>query len=60
MSEPTVLDAEFEEAEITIEERVEALESIVKGLLEANKNILTNFREMITAVTEISEESSEE
>ena len=36
MSEPTVLDAEFEEAEITIEERVEALESIVKGLLEAN------------------------
>ena len=60
MSEPTIIDAEFENVEATIEERVEMLESIVKGLLEANKNILTNFREMVAAVTEISEESSEE
>jgi hypothetical protein len=63
MSEPTVIDAEFEETEptqITLEDRVESLEGLVKGLLEGHKNILEHFREMIEAVTEISKESSEE
>jgi|TARA_R110002096_G_scaffold341783_1_gene534686 hypothetical protein len=63
MSEPTVIDAEFEETEViqvTLEDRVEELERLVLGLIEANKNILEHFREMILAVTEISEESSEE
>jgi hypothetical protein len=63
MSEPNVIDAEFEETEViqvTLEDRVEELERLVLGLIEANKNILEHFREMILAVTEISEESSEE
>ena len=63
MSEPTVIDAEFEETEpteITLEDRVKELEGIVKGLLEGHKGILEHFREMVAAVTEISEESSEE
>lgn len=63
MSEPTVIDAEFEEAEateITLEDRIESLEGLVKGLLQGHKNILEQFREMIAAVTEISEDSSEE
>ena len=60
MSEPTVIDAEFEETELTLEDRVKELEGIVKGLLEGHKGILEHFREMIATVTEISEESSEE
>ena len=63
MSEPTIIDAEFEETEateITLEDRVKELEGLVKGLLEGHKSILEHFREMIAAVTEISEESSEE
>ena len=63
MSEPTVIDAEFEETEViqvTLEDRVEELERLVLGLIEANESILEHMREMIIAVTEISEESSEE
>jgi hypothetical protein len=63
MSEPTVIDAEYEESEtrqVTLEDRVKELEGLVKHLLEARVNILGQFREMILAVTEISEESSEE
>jgi hypothetical protein len=70
MSEPTIIDAEFEETGVaqvevvrtnhTIKERVAELESLVLGLIEANKSILEHMREMIIAVTEISEESSEE
>ena len=60
MSEPTVIDAEFEETEINLESRVAKLEEQVILLLQGQKNILEQFREMITAVTEISEESSEE
>ena len=63
MSEPTVIDAEFEETEpteITLEDRVKELEGLVKHLLEGRVSILKQFREMIEAVTEISEESSEE
>jgi hypothetical protein len=63
MSEPTVIDAEYKETEvmeITLEDRVKELEGLAKGLLEGQKNILEHFREMIAAVTEISEESSEE
>ena len=63
MSEPTVIDAEYEETEpteITLEDRVKELEGLVKHLLKGRVSILEQFREMITAVTEISEESSEE
>ena len=63
MPKPTVIDAEYEETEvteITIESRVANLEELVKGLLESHKNILEHFREMIIAVTEISEEPPEE
>ena len=63
MSEPTVIDAEFEETEVAklpLEDRVELLERLVKHLLEGRVSILEQFREMITTVTEISEESSEE
>ena len=63
MSEPTVIDAEFEETEViqvTLEDRVEELERLVLGLIEANESILEHMREMIIAVTEISEESSAE
>ena len=60
MSEPTVIDAEDIEQEITLEGRVEELESRVKGLLEGHKSLLGHFRELVAAVTEISEESSEE
>mgnify|MGYP003118076682 CR=1 FL=1 len=61
MSEPTVIDAEdIEEAEVTLEDRVKELEALVKHLLEGRVSILKQFREMIAAVTEISEESSEE
>ena len=60
MSEPTIVDAENVEQEVTLEDRVEELEGRVTGLLEAHKNMLEHFREMITAVTEISGDSSEE
>tara|TARA_R110001599_G_scaffold314268_4_gene522552 strand:- start:517 stop:699 length:183 start_codon:yes stop_codon:yes gene_type:complete len=60
MSEPTVIDAEYEETEVTLEGRVSKLEEQVAQLLQGQKNILEHFREMIAAVTEISEESSEE
>ena len=53
MPDNTIIDIESEEQEITLEDRVEALEGLVKGLLEAHKNILEHFREMIEAVTEI-------
>jgi len=63
MSEPTVIDAEFEDTgatQITLEDRVKELEGLVKHLLKARVSILEQFREMIAAVTEISEDSSEE
>ena len=63
MSEPTVIDAEYEELEtrqVTLEDRVKELEGLVKHLLEGRVSILEQFREMISAITEISEESSEE
>ena len=60
MSEPTVIDADFEETEVALENRVAKLEEQVVLLLQGQKSILEQFREMIEAVTEISEESSEE
>jgi len=63
MSEPTVIDAEYEEMNdhnLTLETRVEKLEALVTHLLEGRVSMLEQFREMIEAVTEISEESSEE
>ena len=63
MSDNTVIDItniEHKEAEITLEDRIEALEGLINGLLEGHKNILEHFREMVTAVTEISKEPSEE
>ena len=60
MSEPTIINAEDIEQEITLEDRVKELEGLVKHLLKGRVSILEHFREMIAAVTEISEESSEE
>ena len=60
MSEPTIIDADFEETEVTLEDKVKELEAQVGQLLQGQKNILEHFREMVAAVTEISEESSEE
>jgi len=60
MSEPTVVDIEHKETKATLENRVEALEVVYKRLLEGHRNVLENFREMVTAVTEISKEPSEE
>jgi hypothetical protein len=60
MSEPTVIDAEDIEQENTLEDRVKELEGLVKHLLEGRVSILKQFREMIAAATEISEDSSEE
>tara|TARA_R110000851_G_scaffold136057_1_gene271674 strand:+ start:27 stop:209 length:183 start_codon:yes stop_codon:yes gene_type:complete len=60
MSKPTIIDAEDVEQEATLEDRIEELEGRVIGLLEGHKNLLEHFREMVTAVAEISEESSEE
>jgi|TARA_R110000796_G_scaffold143641_1_gene260317 hypothetical protein len=63
MSETTVIDAEFEETEaiqVNLEDRVKKLEGLVQHLLKGRVSILKQFREMIAAVTEFSEESSEE
>jgi hypothetical protein len=60
MPEPTIINAEDVEEEITLEDKIEALEGLVRQLLEGHKNTLEHFREMIAAVTEISGESSEE
>ena len=60
MSELTVIDANFEETEVALESRVAKLEEQVVLLLQGQKNILEQFREMIAAVTEISGDSSEE
>ena len=63
MSEPTIIDAEYEvtdERGMNLGDRIERLEDLVKHLLDAHASILGQFREMIVAVTEISEESSEE
>jgi len=54
---------EFLEAEVreiqdkfTIEARVQEVEQLVKMLLEAHKNLLDNFRELIQVVAEPQEE----
>ena len=63
MSETTVIDAEFEETEaiqVNLEDRVKKLEGLVQHLLKGRVSILKQFREMIAAVTEFSEESPEE
>ena len=56
------LEKEYEEEknQPALKNRVAALEEQVAQLLQGQKNILEHFREMILAVTEISEESSEE
>ena len=63
MSETTVTDAKIEETEAIenpLENRVEALESHIKGLYEAHKSILEHFREIVLAVSEISNATEEE
>ena len=60
MSEPTVIDADFEETEVALESRVAKLEEQVVLLLQGQKSILEQFREMIAAVAAISGDSSEE
>ena len=54
MSETTTNDAKHEETELTLKARVESLEGAVASLVEQNKNILVNFREMISAVLAVS------
>ncbi len=51
---------EEEKNQPALKNRVAALEEQVAQLLQGQKNILENFREMIAAVTEISGDSSEE
>ena len=56
MSETTVIDAEIEEteaAEITLEDRVETLESHIKILYEQHKSILDQLRGIVLAVSEV-------
>jgi|TARA_R110000824_G_scaffold368810_1_gene558201 regulator of replication initiation timing len=60
MSEPTVIDAEYEVTELNLFERVSQLEQQIAHLLQGHRNILAHFTEMIVAVKEFSEESSEE
>ena len=60
MSEPTVIDADFEETEVILEDRVSKLEEQVAQLLQGQKNILQHLREVVMVVAEISGESSEE
>ena len=63
MSKPTIIDAEYEvtdERGMNLRDRIERLEDLVKHLLDAHASILEHFREMVAAVTEISEGSSEE
>ena len=60
MSEPTVIDADFEETEVILEDRVSKLEEQVAQLLQGQKNILQHLREVVMVVTENSKESSEE
>tara|TARA_R110000824_G_scaffold11748_1_gene51619 strand:- start:296 stop:493 length:198 start_codon:yes stop_codon:yes gene_type:complete len=65
MSEPTIIDAETFEvahgaAEVNLFDRVARLEEQVVSLLQAHKNVLEHFTEMIVAVKEFSEESFEE
>ena len=63
MSETTGNDTEIEEAEameLTLEERVEALEGHIKGLYEQHKNILEHFREIAIAVSEVASAAATE
>ena len=60
MSEPTVIDAEYEVTELNLFDRVAQLEQQVAHLLQGHKDILVHFTEIVTIVKEISEESSEE
>jgi len=56
MSETTVIDAEIEETEateITLEDRVETLESHIKNLYEQHKSILDHLRGIVLAVSEV-------
>ena len=58
MSEPTVIDAEYEVTELNLFDRVAQLEQQVAHLLQGHKDILVHFTEIVTIVKEISEESS--
>lgn len=60
-SKPTIIDAKYKEAETiepTLEDRVQALEQVTMALAERHKEVLGRFREMVVAVTKISEENN--
>lgn len=54
MPETTTNDVDYEEAELALKARVESLEKTVVSLVKQHKNILVNFREMISAVLAVS------
>jgi|TARA_R110000824_G_scaffold100260_2_gene238427 hypothetical protein len=60
MSEPTVIDAEYEVTELNLFERVAQLEGLVKVLLESHKTILEHFQEMVVAINEVANATAEE
>ena len=53
MSEPTVIESEYEVTEVNLFDRVANLEGLVRGLLESHKTILEHFQEMVMAVNEV-------
>ena len=63
MSEPTVIDIEHKETEVTeftLEQRVEALEGQIKSLFIQHKNILQYFRDMVLAVQSVADAAATE
>ena len=57
-SKPTIVDVKCEEVETiapTLEDRIQALEQVTMALVERHKDVLDRFREMVVAVTKISE-----
>ena len=60
-SKPTIVDVKCEEVETiapTLEDRIQALEQVTMALVERHKDVLDRFREMVVAVTKISEENN--
>ena len=58
MSKPKIIDVKCKEAETvepTLEDRIQALEQVTMALVERHKDVLDRFREMVVAVTKISE-----
>tara|TARA_R110002074_G_scaffold69538_1_gene162072 strand:- start:31 stop:273 length:243 start_codon:yes stop_codon:yes gene_type:complete len=71
-TEPTIINAEYEEvllepsvmdgvvSAFDLDNRITHLEGQVQGLMEAHRNVLRHFHEMIGAVAQMYSDSSEE